>query len=526
MEDAEPEVLTPARGRSPWVRELRLKKRLMLVCRAWYAAVVPFLYSRVLLHRVGQLISLVNTLEMIEARSTPLATWCAHSSYARFIREVRIAFYIPEDWRDVYCYSTLRLLELCSNLRVLSHEFLWDERIEPSSQSSLLGLLCDPSVRQQGIALDSPYALFPIPQIPSPNVLASLEWLSIRLSGPAGYEHLSQKIMLPLLHTLVFHLDTKGVLYGLSVMARHWALPSLNFVEFGPDRLADQHAEETSVSVLHIVNFCLSHGTFLRGIHFADFRTPSFKDCREHGLLEVLSACPSLENLSVAETLNIIPAADVSLRWDHQRLRHVELRVTCHTCEYTWKRSLENRLRELSNRSFFPGLKTIIISDSSLVHSRQRRSVASLLQRWMERLQESGIALMLYEGHSSSVLYGVRPDLCDAAVDIRDYSYSDAPTGWFYDDPNDSPYRPRRNWHLARESCSDDDSEGDTDSLMSPPVERRVPSQLDFREAIEVFEETTLVSNAHVPLHALPCFTGFVSARTSVRFGHQCELCD
>ena len=48
---------------SPWSKDLRTKKALARVCKSWRRIATPFLYERVFLHRIGQLVSLVKVAE-------------------------------------------------------------------------------------------------------------------------------------------------------------------------------------------------------------------------------------------------------------------------------------------------------------------------------------------------------------------------------------------------------------------------------------------------------------------------------
>ena len=128
------ERTVPVGYSSRWSLALRVRKQLVLVCRAWWAAGISDIYANVYLHRVGQLPALVRVLEesaICESRTNegeaegsvgqPLSCDTGARGYGHWVTQITMDFHLPRSWLNVYREGTNRLLKLCPNLRSLVH---------------------------------------------------------------------------------------------------------------------------------------------------------------------------------------------------------------------------------------------------------------------------------------------------------------------------------------------------------------------------------------------------------------------
>ncbi|TCD64817.1 hypothetical protein EIP91_003598 [Steccherinum ochraceum] len=104
-----PEYLDSALTAGPnslWMRVLRMKKSLTLVCRLWRQAALPFLYQDIPIRRIGQLFALRRTLQ-----SSP--------ETAYFIKSISLTFILPREQVTPTSRCASAVLKLCTRLKCL-----------------------------------------------------------------------------------------------------------------------------------------------------------------------------------------------------------------------------------------------------------------------------------------------------------------------------------------------------------------------------------------------------------------------
>ncbi len=114
---------------SPWSKDLRVKKALVCVCKNWRILALPYLYSRIYLHRVGQLCALVRVLE--ESSSGHDGT-----GYSSHVHHIHGRFFVPGSWETVYYKNVIQLLTLCASTRSFSWKIAWGSPIPWRCESS------------------------------------------------------------------------------------------------------------------------------------------------------------------------------------------------------------------------------------------------------------------------------------------------------------------------------------------------------------------------------------------------------
>ncbi len=98
---------------SPWSKDLRVKKALVCVCKNWRILALPYLYSRIYLHRVGQLCALVRVLE-------ESSRGYDGTGYSSHVHHIHGRFFVPGSWETVYYKNIVQLLTLCASTWSLS----------------------------------------------------------------------------------------------------------------------------------------------------------------------------------------------------------------------------------------------------------------------------------------------------------------------------------------------------------------------------------------------------------------------
>lgn len=95
-------------GDSPWCRMVYTKKALTLVCKEYRDVALPFLYSEIVLRRVGQLPALIDTIRSDQ------------DFFAPMIRNINFAFHVPQNCAQAVDACAAFLLKTCINLQSLS----------------------------------------------------------------------------------------------------------------------------------------------------------------------------------------------------------------------------------------------------------------------------------------------------------------------------------------------------------------------------------------------------------------------
>ncbi|KLO08035.1 hypothetical protein SCHPADRAFT_624509 [Schizopora paradoxa] len=138
---------------STWSKDLRFKKALLRVCKRWRIIATPFLYDRVFVHRIGQLVGLVKVLE--------------GCGYAPLVHHVHGRLVVFPHYEELYYKYIIRMLELCGSTRTFSWVAAWGHpNTEPLSARCLtvnLMLHASPSIhstlkslRKLTFSLDQP----------------------------------------------------------------------------------------------------------------------------------------------------------------------------------------------------------------------------------------------------------------------------------------------------------------------------------------------------------------------------------
>lgn len=95
---------------SGWLRALRSKKAVTLVCKDWHIVALKFLYRDISIRYVWQLVLLLRTI-----RSAP-------ETFGRLIRSLTIICYVPKHLTQVASDCLNAILALCPLIRELSLE--------------------------------------------------------------------------------------------------------------------------------------------------------------------------------------------------------------------------------------------------------------------------------------------------------------------------------------------------------------------------------------------------------------------
>ncbi|THH27029.1 hypothetical protein EUX98_g7151 [Antrodiella citrinella] len=108
-----PGFLDPAlcAGRvSPWTKALRWKRDLPLVCKHWRDIALPFLYTDVVLRRVGQVFAFAETM----MQDAP------NAYYHTMVRSISFMCCVPDNTRTLYRRCVVDILERCPNVKSLT----------------------------------------------------------------------------------------------------------------------------------------------------------------------------------------------------------------------------------------------------------------------------------------------------------------------------------------------------------------------------------------------------------------------
>ena len=405
-------------GQSRWARVLRLRKTIVLVCRSWYLINIPDMYEHVYIHRIGQLPSLVRTLEESLSREShpDLADQCAgldisasrisdiYTSFChekrraealglgRWVFRITIDCYVPEAWYDVFCDGLNRLFVLCPSIRLVIYGPLIKKSGFASRTSTALMdylTLHDvfvpfeaavtsvvPSLHLRNLRHLS---LDPITSLPS-NLCHSLSSIFAQLTSlEIGYFVMDEqadetvtraifqvKLHFPNLSTLALLSNTSINIppaRQLEIIAHFWELPELRRLFFNWSyRVEIESTSATGLIRAHQLHGLLdAHGSRLDYL-FVDEDVSDYVDM--DAFLGILRRCPNLRTLAIPYRDSGYLDEDLH----HSALPHSALSRLILKQNETIVNSSRNAIvisdycqiiEELATRGQFPALKTL-----------------------------------------------------------------------------------------------------------------------------------------------------------------------
>lgn len=468
-------------NRSPWSKDLRLKKALVRVCKTWRAVATPFLYLRIYLYRVGQLVALVKVLEESAVGHDDVG-------YGSLVHHIHGRFYVHPTWEAVYLKSVVRLLALCTSIRSFSWKILWsgpeDAPVSVSCSTVNVMLLIQPSFRpflislqKLELSLDRPYdqeTLLMIDRTPI-LILENLEELSFEAREPVlleGFEFFSERFFLPKLHRL-----------------------SINLVSWPRD-----HLSNLEVSAVFILL-----GSFGARLSSLTLNTPQISTkIATRSLSDILRYTPNLRTLTCScQVFQPIDTAS-SNTTPFPNLQKLALFTPwgaispVSPLDTMQRNCLEGFLLMASSRALFPALEAVTILDNSFPAVPMDGAtppschdvVYSYLFAWSGRFHEMGIALL---GVGDELVAPANPESGRWSGRNATDDEIDEEEGPVHTDPEDLSYDSDDvSFHDESSEYSSWDSEpddGDSDLEQSAGGGHRI----DSAEALEIFERTVEV---------------------------------
>ena len=330
---------------SAWSQSLRLKKSLVLVCKAWWYAGVKLLYADIVLRRMGQLAALVCTLEN------------PNNDLETVVGTIRATFFIPDAY-VVLAQNTLnRLIDCCPRLISLA--------ICPATE---------------GPPLLHAHHGFRFDRLVFPTTITHMEWTKISwgdlisvLESCKELESLSFQqphsaldgrraycdVALTLPHLKVFKCELPfNVRFSNTILIR-WSLPRLERATFIYSNIRMLLADSESCRA-----FCERHGRGLRYFQLvAD--TPVLIVWKPYDLQPLLDACPVLEHL-VLSSIVLTNVMDLIRAIKHPTLAWLDVWLMLHDFKggrATMDNILNNALEAVPT---LPNLRNIRVLDWEL----------------------------------------------------------------------------------------------------------------------------------------------------------------
>lgn len=316
----------------------------MLVCRSWYNINIPGIYEHVYIHRIGQLLSLVRTLEQrlaqeslcnsghqIEGlnigKSESINSYKSQrhdeeqvevSELGRRVNRFTIDCFVPEAWYDVFCDGLARLLKLCPFIQVLVYG--------PSLDWTSIASRCNTTFmdcftsrdarvlpqdkhyfhRLRHLLLQSPFASIPsLLGCTLPSVflqLTSLEIGDLSLDDEADANDVSSvihhaELQFPNLRTLaLLTTSSNGTSARIDIIAQSWKLPQLRQLFLNSKAVADFRIVPRLLTAERLQKLLGAHGSQLECL-FIDIDSCVRLDMKV--FVAVLESCPRLRSLAV-----------------------------------------------------------------------------------------------------------------------------------------------------------------------------------------------------------------------------------
>ncbi|KAH8109762.1 hypothetical protein DFH11DRAFT_1625648 [Phellopilus nigrolimitatus] len=473
-----------------WLRSLRTRKRIALVCRSWRAVVTPSLYSVIYLHRVGQLPALVRALE--ESRSS-------------YPNRIFLKFYVPNIWESVFCADMTQLVIMCPFLKTLAYEPTWDVREGPADLSILcifdaLDAYHAPSQLTCDIRLDyclhkkwvdgtrpQPYAFF-----------QNLRELSLDFDHEIPMSDLrrAQNLTLPSLEVLLCTVSEAVGVPNLGLIGRTWILPQLR--RLGVSLYSGTHNASTHHALLNgLQSMCKSYGPTLRSL-LLDCMNSYKNPERLLSVGFILALCPILQHFAYShfylEPLPRAPSPDLYQSLSqiepsqpqcvHRALQQVEFLFPSSFRSYPG-RSLRSHLRPLVCRTAYPALSRVVVLDPHLIEIPVTTKTdisldyASALLEGSVLCKEGGVSLLNLEGQ----LLCVDDDYTDMSG-----GYEDDTSGSEYESDGDIS----SHFGLSDGPGSDSADEWNGELMVTEMAPPSPKPHIGREDALMIFEDTII----------------------------------
>ena len=441
-----------------WLQFMLGLKAMARVCRSWWIAVTPILYSNVFLHDIGQLPALIRTLEKVSVpdEGSKGSQHSLNTDYGGWVRRIQITFFIPRMWFNLYRMQLLRLLDLCSSLQSFSHKPEWDDGIALNHKATILHVLTYKVPQHISSLSELALSCVVLGQINNELLknlslfhgLAKLEMVlqsgHILLEPMYSYNHPSrikntqtthQKIVLPTLETLVVRMSDCAGYSRLDTLTNSFSFPSLRYLTldmffYGVNR------ENLSPTQLEL--FLSAYGSQLLTLDFGSSDVTAFKMSLHHAL----SKCPKLTHIAypystyftplTVETTSAPPRHSPASCLMHTSIQHMAISVDLHSSIASDMD--DKRLLDLADRSIFPSLSSL-----SIIHPRKGiEPIAEIPQTHRSALEKVSTILngkgiqFWYHGHQFSDFWLDRvddmiiKDKCDDEIGDPDYYPEDS----------------------------------------------------------------------------------------------------
>ncbi|KLO08349.1 hypothetical protein SCHPADRAFT_612414 [Schizopora paradoxa] len=375
---------------SPWSQDLRTKKALVRVCKSWCRIASSFLYDRVYLHRIGQLVALVKVLEGTSQGDGE------KSSYGHLVHHIHGRLYVPKHWENAYFKYTARLLEICNTAQTFAWAPVWQfPRKEPVyDRSSTVKLM-----------------LLSVPSIDS--TLRSLRKLSFAVntnimpSSLIPEAEADPKLVFDNLEDLTCEALESAHLRGLFYVSSSFVMPSIKKLSIiAPPEEENNPTIEEYPCVFDVLE---THGAKLSTL-VLDVRWVTEGLVKSIG--DVLKLTPTLQELQISTLVFEALPPESTFPGPFQNLQKLVLQVTqdCIVPNNSVLNplrmdDLENFLNMTTGR-LFPSLRTIGLLDQffpsvpldSLIPISSHQESRLYLTAWAQELQKRDITLVDVNG--------------------------------------------------------------------------------------------------------------------------------
>lgn len=483
------EPLAAVGNNSPWSQALRTTKAAVLVCRSWANAAVETLYKDIYLHRIGQLPSLVRTLEGKEPS--------ANNKQGKWVVSIQYDFYVPPAWNDVYSQDLRRLFGLCPSLRKIGHNPRFDSYLSrlPQDRVDLLSVLTlgeseglkKPCLNITDLTLGEGEGAGIYAHTHLLTSFKMLQRLVITVDQALCRRPINDPqpcVELPCLHTLVC--DVPSVIgYGnLQLISRRWKLPALCDLTIKLSWSYDEdELSRDPLASQNIFDLCAAHGQALTSLRFDNRKTQRNID----GLTEVIKLCPKLEQIVFPP--DMVPL--LALTQTHQSLRRIDLFGQTSSMRLSGL-SAKDHFEVLFTNTHLPALRTIRLLDPRLSGDRidttfMDADYITLLNTWFDQFRAVNVQLENVDGNALAFM--------DPSI-----GGTGPPGGFAVDEDDvDDSYRGDSDGSDVESNGNSTDSsqsfpEWDSEDEELGPVVQPVQDQIDHNTALAIFEETLHVS--------------------------------